>query len=368
MRYPAVAVSLLVLLVVSGGPLRFVKAQDATPAPAPPVEQPAQPATGPGGAALAYDGILAQHYGPQPDGTAEPIGYWLFEPTGPRTPAASGPLPLVLFLHGFDLLDPESYHVWIDHLVRRGAIVIYPDYQAANLPFNQPTLAAVYQSAPPAIAAAVNDALTQLAGAGHAQPDPSKLAVVGHSLGATLGADFAGRATPGLPVPAALLLMMPGCPPNCDLSHIAQIPATTRVLVLVGSQDDVAGEDAARRIWAELGQIPADHKDFIRLQSDDHGQPLLPADHFVSLTTQIVLSGTAFGVLNGFDWYGTWKWLDALMSCSFAGQDCQVALGNTPEQRYMGTWSDGVPVAEPEIIEDPGPPRVPATKPTSPTS
>jgi hypothetical protein len=364
MRYPTFAFPLLALLVALGGTLRSVTAQDATPAPAPLVEQPAQPATGPGGAALSYGGILAQHFGPQPDGAAEPTGYWLFEPTRPRAPTTSGPLPFVLFLHGFDLVDPESYHVWIDHLVRRGAIVIYPDYQAANLPFNHLTVAAVDRSAPPMIAAAVRDALTQLAAPGHAPPDLSKLVVVGHSLGATLGADFAGRAAPGLPVPAALLLMMPGCPPSCDLSHLARIPATTRVLVLVGSQDDVAGEDAAKRIWDELGQIPADHKDFIRLQSDDHGQPPLPADHFVSLTTQVVLAGTAFGDLNGFDWYGTWKWLDALMSCSFAGQDCQVALDNTPEQRFMGAWSDGVPVAEPQITDEPGPPAVPASTPT----
>lgn len=361
MRFSTVAVAFLALLGALSGTLRLATAQDATPAPATLVEQPLQPATGPGGAELAFDGILAQHYGPQPDGAAEPVGYWLFEPTRPRTPEASRPLPLVLFLHGFDLIDPESYHVWIDHIVRRGAIVIYPDYQAANLPFTRPTISEVYQSAPPLIVTVVNDALTQLAGAGHAEPDPSKLAVVGHSLGATLGADFAGRATPGLPEPDLLFLMMPGCPPDCDLSHIARIPTTTRVLVLVGADDTVAGEDPAKRIWAELGQIPDDHKDFIRLQSDDHGQPPLPADHFVSLTTQFVLSGTAFGELNGFDWYGTWKWLDALMRCSFANQDCSVALGNTPAQRFMGTWSDGMPVAEAQVTDDPGPPTIPST-------
>ena len=41
------------------------------------------------------------------------------------------------------------------------------------------------------------------------------------------------------------------------------------------------------------------------------------------------------------------------MTCSFANEDCEFALGNTPEQRFMGTWSDGVPVAEPIITDDP---------------
>lgn len=361
MRCSSLAVLLLVLLSVLSSTIRLASAQDATPASGTLIEQPAQPASGPGGVALASDGILAQHFGPQPGGTAEPRGYWLFEPTRPRTTSASGPLPLVLFLHGFDLVDPESYHVWVDHIVRRGAIVIYPDYQPANLPFTHANVAALYQSAPQKIDSAFRDALTQLASPGHAQPDLGKLVVVGHSLGATLGADFAGRATPDLPLPSALFLLMPGCPPSCDLSHLTEIAPTTRVLILVGSQDDVAGKDPARRIWAELSQIPASHKDFIQLQGDDHGKPALPADHFVSLTTQIVAAGAAFGSLNAFDGYGTWKWLDALMSCSFSAQECQVALGNTPEQRFMGVWSDGVPVREPQVTDDPGPPNVPST-------
>ena len=52
-------------------------------------------------------------------------------------------------------------------------------------------------------------------------------------------------------------------------------------------------------------------------------------------------------------WGGPWKWLDALMSCSFANQHCDTALGNTPQQRFMGVWSDGVPVVEPQVTDDP---------------
>ena len=82
-----------------------------------PALQPAQPATGPGGADLAYDGLRAQHYGPQPDGSGAPTGYWLFEPVGPRASGPAKTLTLVLYLHGVDGVDPEVYHVWIDHTV-----------------------------------------------------------------------------------------------------------------------------------------------------------------------------------------------------------------------------------------------------------
>ena len=84
MRYPIrCALALIALISLLGGTLRLTQAQEATPAAvAAPPEAPSQAATGPGGAEFAYDGMLAQHYGPEPDGTSEPTGYWLFEPTG----------------------------------------------------------------------------------------------------------------------------------------------------------------------------------------------------------------------------------------------------------------------------------------------
>ena len=57
--------------------------------------------------------------------------------------------------------------------------------------------------------------------------------------------------------------------------------------------------------------------------------------------------------------------VDSLMSCSFASQDCVVALGDTPQQRFISAWSDGIVVAEPHFTDDPGPPTVPAATPVS---
>jgi acetyl esterase/lipase len=348
------AFALLLCALLLAGPL--IRVGGATGATEPAVP-PTQPATGPGGAEVAYDGLLAQHFGPQPDGSGEPTGYWLFEPTRPRAQTAAGPLPLVPFLHGYDVPSPEWYHAWLDHLVRRGAIVIYPDYQTAGLPFDQNHLTATDGTAPHAIVQAVRAALIELKGGSHAQADPTRLVVFGHSLGTLLAADYAATAAAqGLPVPAALLLGMPGCMPGCSLAAIPEIPAATRVLVLTGDQDDLDDQDMAKAIWAGLGQVPADHKDYVRLVSDDHGAPALVADHFVPTSTSVQFFALARGGLNAFDWYGTWKFLDALMSCSFAEKDCRYATGNTPEQRSMGTWSDGVPVAEAEVVADPGPP------------
>lgn len=355
----SVALLLLVLLLgglLIAGPLLRAGAQAGRPAAAPtptqPAQQPNQPATGPGGAEFAYDGLRAQHFGSQPDGASDPTGYWLFEPLGPHAAAAAGALPLVLFVHGFNGTDPELYHVWIDHLVRRGVILIFPDYQTANLPLDESNGHATYGAAPGYIQTAVRAALTELASGSHARPDLKRVTVIGHSLGAALAADYAGRAAAlGLPAPEALLLAMPGCRPKCSLASVSGIPATTGVLVLVGNQDTLAGEDTAKLIWAQLGQIPADHKGYVRLVGDDHGQLPIVADHFVALT-----AGFTLAYVDALDWYGTWKWADALMACSFAGKDCQYALGNTHEQRFMGLWSDGTPAAEAQVTQNPGTP------------
>lgn len=359
----AVATFLLLLLLIAGqvltAPAGRSSAETGTPeaTPSEPARPPDQPAHGPGGADVAFDGLLAQHFGPQPDGLADPTGYWLFEPTRPRAQAAPGPLPLVLFLHAFDVPSPEWYHVWIDHIVRRGAIVIYPDFQTSGLPFDPAVFVSVDHTAPQFVQAAVRAALAELASGTHARPDLTRMVVVGHSIGTLQAADYAATAAAqGLPVPSALLLTMPGCVQECDVALAAAIPATTRVLVVVGDRDNLAGEDTARRIWANLGHVASDRKDYVRMVSDAHGDPPLVAEHFQPVTTAIRFFGIPGGALDALDWYGTWKWLDALMTCSFADQDCETALGGTPQQRFMGTWSDGVPVATPIVTDDPGMP------------
>jgi acetyl esterase/lipase len=261
---------------------------------------------------------------------------------------ARGTLPLVLFFHAYDDGDPRDYRSWIDHLVRRGAIVVWPDWQPTD------AAATDFARVLPDTLAAVDAALGELGRPGHPQPDLDRVAAVGHSYGAILAAAYAAHAAARwLPVPMALLLAMPGCsalpPAACEaMGSVAALPASTLVLDVTGTDNTVAAADPAW-LWVQLGAVPADRKDFVTLRSDAHGAPPLAADHFVAATD-------GWAVLNAFDWYGTWKWFDALMSCSFVVQDCRYALGNTPEQRFMGTWGDGMPVEEPVITEEPGTP------------
>ena len=54
-----------------------------------------------------------------------PRSYWLFEPAEPSPEMA----PVVVFNHGWFAVNPAVYGAWIEHMVRRGRIVIAPRYQ-----------------------------------------------------------------------------------------------------------------------------------------------------------------------------------------------------------------------------------------------
>ena len=60
------------------------------------------------------------------------------------------------------------------------------------------------------------------------------------------------------------------------------------------------------------------------------------------------------GAANAYDWNFCWKVWDALRSCALRGKYCRYALGNTREHRFLGRWSDGVPV-KPLKIQDAAP-------------
>lgn len=309
-------------------------AADATPSATPvPPTPPSQPAAGPGGADYAYDEVVATAYG-------EPVttiygeyspAFWLFEPAGPSdgTEPVEQPLPLVVFVQGTCIgcppVEPEFVRSWIDHIVRRGAVVAYPLNRALLLDVELGTGAA----------------LAELATGDHIAFDPAKVTVIGYSNGGPLAASLAAKPPSGLPQPAALLLVASVC---CMPDDFGKIPTATRVVMVAFEHDRAVPASESGQNWEALTAIPAASRAFVTLPSDAHGSPPLDADHFTGFTNGALYGG--IGRVDALDWYGTWKLLDGLMACTFTGELCEYAFGNTPEQRYMGTWSDGVPVNE----------------------
>ena len=196
-------------------------------------------------------------------------------------------------------------------------------------------------------------AIELLQGEGHVRPDLDRLAVVGHSVGGVLAPNVAALARQsGLASPKAVMSVEPGKTPIPPMEDLSLISSDTLLLVVVGDQDGIPRGDSLR-IFNRTTQIPLENKDYITLGSDDHGQPALTADHFAPICFTEggrIMSG--FGT-DSLDYYGTWKLFDALTDAAFYGKNREYALGNTPEQRYMGTWSDGTPVKEMEVTDTP---------------
>ena len=372
-----------------GGPrwlaaLLLMAAGAAFAAPAPPP----QPQKGPGGADYRHRDVIAVSHG---TGATQ---YWLFEPAAPVPKSA----PVVVFLHGWGGVNPDPYRAWIDHIVRRGNIVVYPRYQADLL-----TPASAFT--PNAINAVLSALDVLRANSARLAPDLKRFALVGHSIGGVLCANIAARAeVSGLPAVLAFMSVQPGKTRLLErraaivLDDLAQVPASTLILTLAGDRDRIARDIDAKRIYVETTQVPPRNKNFIIVASDAYGSPPLEAHHFSPLARagaaapvistgrqlsdareRILERGGARGdrlpdptrtderdqddvpdvglatvtTPDALDFYGYWKLFDALSDAAFYGRNREFALGNTPQQRYMGTWSDGRPVRELLVFDQP---------------
>lgn len=352
-------ISLTISLVIFSLTI-FPAQQRATP--------PAQPATGPGGQQYVHTRVTKNRYGA---GNGE---YWIFEPDTPKPATA----PVVVFLHGWGGMNPLYYGAWLDHLVKRGNIVIYPRYQA--------TLLTPIKEFLPSTIDAIQDALKRLqTERGHIKPDLNKFAVVGHSVGGLLAANVAALASESsLPQVRAVMSVEPGiteAPINIPLADLKKIPAPTLLLAVAGDQDTLVRDTDAKRVYYESIKVPAENKDFIMMVTDTHGAPSLQASHRApTAMDRSYDNGEGVGggpanpervgnsrqngrasqdrrldtmMVNALDYYGTWKLFDALCDAAFYGRNREYALGNTPKQRFMGVWSDGVPVKELKVTDNP---------------
>jgi len=129
------------------------------------------------------------------------------------------------------------------------------------------------------------------------------------------------------------------------MNDFHEMPSTTLLLVVVGEDDTIAGDASAQVIFQTADRIPSSQKDYIIQVTDRYGYPDLVADHVAPLCAPDT------GTIDALDYYSIWKLFDGLTDYAFYGINWQYALGNTPEQRYMGVWSDGTPVNEMVVID-----------------
>lgn len=306
------------------------------------VNPPGQPSHGPGGADYICGRVIKTMHG------TDDLTYYLFEPDAPKPDTA----PVIVFLHGWGGINPDYYATWIEHLVRKGNIVIYPLYQSWSslLTTNRFTSNCLQ---------AITDAIKLLQdrdqgkeqgqdqqSSHYTRPDLDKFAIAGHSVGGVLALNIASLARQsGLPVPKAIMSVEPRRMPLLALEDFSKIPSRALFLVVAGDRDGLSANDAVM-LFRSVTQIPFQNKDFVTLVSDDNGTPSLIADHLAPVCNAVGTGMFMTGDTNALDYYGTWKLLDALTDAAFYGKNREYALGNTPQQRYMGKWSDGKSVKE----------------------
>lgn len=331
----AEAVLLALLIGLSG--VLVAQGQDTTeakPTPPSPLE------SGPGSPATPYPEAVWTHYG------ADPGGFWVIEPSmtadAVTLPEGTGPMPLVVFIAGCcdeqtQLAGVSFFESWVSHVSRQGMVVISPVYSPPKADYDP--LGTV-----PEIQQLVRDALAELTGPGHPAIDTGRSGVIAASFGGIPGIVYASQAESiGLPVPRGLFVHAP-CEDYCGIRVPPEttMPAGLKVVELSFERDEYMPLETQKRVFETFLSLPQEDRDFVRMYRDDHGDPPVEAGH-----------AEGGNEPDTGEYYGVWKLSTALMTCAIDDVWCEYALGDTPEQRSMGTWSDGVPVEELLVIDDP---------------
>jgi pimeloyl-ACP methyl ester carboxylesterase len=193
-------------------------------------------------------------------GIARPYGHGSSE-VWVLTPRAVKPRSIVVYIHGFTATSPFDWHqVWLDHLLARGAIVVFPVYQTSGD-------IGEFVTARLDLRAGLRTAFRVL------RERDLPVVVAGYSLGAALAFFYAADARWwGVPAPSAVYSVFPVDPLGMDpgLLHLAP-PPRIPALILVGDRDDTVGRLGADAFWKWLRPVPTGLKTYRLLHSDPKG-------------------------------------------------------------------------------------------------
>jgi pimeloyl-ACP methyl ester carboxylesterase len=331
---------------------------------------PKQPDKGPGGAEYVTTEVVRKAVGRTSAATF--VFHAAGEPAGPR--------PVVVFLHSWGAPNPLFYGGWIEHLARRGNLVLFPRFQEVNR--TRPA------DATATAAGLIKEALEALSQDPAARPDRDRLAYIGHLAGAPIALNLAaGAQAEGLPVPKLVFAVMPGGVASDEkargifLKDLSELDSSTLLIAMSGDRDYLPIDRTARRILKEATGIPANRKLFMRAVSDDHGFPTITAtlaspgapkgeydaasikvppdpprdpkqkgpvwrwSADMSLTGEQTVLTQQLGnnPIDSLDYLAYWKTFDMAEEAAFSGRDASALKANS---RFvdMGTWSDGWPV------------------------
>jgi pimeloyl-ACP methyl ester carboxylesterase len=313
--------------------------------------QPVQPKHGPGGSNYRHGDWRVSSGG---NGSA---AWYVFEPIDPQPARA----PVAIVMHGYgEFAGYDTMYGLIRHTVRKGNVVIYPRWQTSLFepcpgPFDiEPCIASSVSG--------IHGALAYLkADRDRVQPDLRRASYFGFSFGGIITANLANRhRVLGLPVPRAIFLDDPhdgalaglGEPALDDSlagiprKALIQCDASAEGVLSEPDQGGVLG--SCNAVFPKLGHISRRNKDLVLVHTDAHGTPALSSDHGVCT------GGAGYVAADAYDWNFCWKIFDAMRDCAYSRKHCAYALGKRRKHRFLGRWSDGVPVI-PLKVQDEAP-------------
>lgn len=310
--------------------------------------QPGQPAVGPGGSDYDHENVRDTRSG---FGTG---AYRIFYPTSP-VPDHVRP---VLFLHGWGVIPSSFYRGWIDHLVRRGHVVIYPAYQQIWTPPSQFTDHAIQALKSAMEEIESTDSIPRVVW--------DQFVITGHSAGGTIAINMADRSgNEAYPEPAGLFLVQPGRVEEpvdlgvgtieFPLRNMNSIPDQTRIILSTGDRDEVVSDRTAKEIYGRLNAGKREDTLFLEFQSDDTGVPPIVADHASPLAVKKWklpcdisidwISERSRMRVDALDTGGYWQVLDLLVASI---RNDEMRFEDLPEREaflHLGSWSSGKPIS-----------------------
>ena len=256
---------------------------------------------------------------------------------------------VVVYLHGVSAAFPFVYQQHIDHIVKQGHTVLFPQFQEGYC-FDQFSIEgfSLLGQSPAAWAdravLSVTDVLENVL------VNYGSVYLYGHSLGGAIGLMW-GELSNQMDVVAGVFASpQPGgfdaIPGNIsanfpfffgeDIDVVAAAPSSKfPVAILHGNDDTIAPLSDLMPAYAVLGST---NKAIYQAVSDNHGTPALKADHLAP--TSISFLGDID--VNTLDWRYYWFALDQIME-GVAVSDLQFDLG---------LWSDGTHVESVVRVDD----------------
>jgi len=336
-----------------------------------PITTQAQHTTGPGSNQYKHELVIKSSYG---NGTKQ---YWIFEPAEPKPAEA----PLIIFMHGWGQMNPVAYGGWVDHLVRRGNIVIYPRYQDSML------------SSPAAFVPdstlVIHDGIARLQEPGRVRPRLDQTSIVGHSCGGLLAVNLAATAAEsGLPIPLAVMSVQPGRSPLFGMADLSKIAPDTRLMLVVGEEDLLVSDIDAKLIFQKTPHLPPALKQYVLIQTDDYGKKPLKAGHLAPMalhkgydstiiprnrpqTIDQARTSTGFAFapwlkpMDAMDYGSFWLLFDTMHQAALTGRTTQDAIEHASRVAESLKWSDGTQLNLWQAVSDPQELQAPSERETA---